>query len=90
VRISFCCVFELSTQELRHGEEGKEKESEEEEVILGLSVATSSATHEIGGWTMSGRLSHARSWPDWPAADGGAARPPAHRFVLLEPATSMA
>jgi len=26
--------------ELRHGEEGKEKESEEEEVILSLGVAT--------------------------------------------------
>jgi hypothetical protein len=51
VRISFCCVFELSTQELRHGEKDKEKESEEEEVILCLGVATSSATHEIGGWT---------------------------------------
>jgi hypothetical protein len=49
VRISFCCVFELSTQELRHGEKDKEKESEEEEVILRLGVAT--ATREIGGWT---------------------------------------
>jgi hypothetical protein len=34
-----------------HGQEGKEKESEEEEVISSLGVATSSATHEIGGWT---------------------------------------
>jgi hypothetical protein len=51
VRISFCCVFEPSTQELLHGEEDKEKESEEEEVILRLGVATLSATHEIGGWT---------------------------------------
>ena len=49
VRISFCCVFELSTQELRHGEESKEEESEEEEVVFCLGVAT--ATHEIGGWT---------------------------------------
>jgi len=51
VRISFCCVFELSTQELHYGEESKEKESEEEEVILRLGVATLSAAHEIGGWT---------------------------------------
>ena len=51
VRISFCCVFELSTQELHYGEESKEKESEEEEVILRLGVATLSAMHEIGGWT---------------------------------------
>ena len=43
--------IDLSTKELHHGEEGKEKESEEEEVILNLGVATSSATHEIGGWT---------------------------------------
>jgi hypothetical protein len=50
VRISFCCVFDLSTKELHHGEEDKEKESEEEEVILRLGVVTSSATHEIGGW----------------------------------------
>jgi hypothetical protein len=66
VRISFCCVFELSTQELHYGEESKEKESEEEEVILRLGVAPSSATHEIGGWTypaafrLSGRLLPAR------------------------------
>ena len=39
VRISFCRVFELSTQELHYGEESKEKESEEEEVILRLGVA---------------------------------------------------
>jgi hypothetical protein len=51
VRISFCRVFELSTQELHYGEESKEEESEEEEVILRLGVATLSATHEIGGWT---------------------------------------
>jgi hypothetical protein len=51
VRISFCRVFELSTQELHYGEESKEEESEEEEVILRLGVAPSNATHEIGGWT---------------------------------------
>jgi hypothetical protein len=51
VRISFCRVFELSTQELHYGEESKEKESEEEEVILRLGVATLGATYEIGGWT---------------------------------------
>ena len=39
VRISFCRVFEISTQELHYGEESKEKESEEEEVILRLGVA---------------------------------------------------
>jgi hypothetical protein len=66
VRISFCRVFELSTQELHYGEESKEKESEEEEVILPLGVATLSATHEIGGWTypaaicLSSRLSFAQ------------------------------
>src|SRR5580693_8899904 len=66
VRISFCRVFELSTQELHYGEESKEKESEEEEVILRLGVAPSSATHEIGGWRypaafrLSGRLLLAR------------------------------
>ena len=41
--------FRTSTQELHYGEESKEKESEEEEVIFCLGVAT--ATHEIGGWT---------------------------------------
>jgi hypothetical protein len=40
VRIGFCCVFDRSTKELHHGEEGKEKESQEEEVILTLGVAT--------------------------------------------------
>jgi hypothetical protein len=66
VRISFCRVFELSTQELHYGEESKEKESEEEEVILRLGVAASSATYQIGGWTcpaafrLSGRLSLAQ------------------------------
>jgi hypothetical protein len=48
---SFCLVIDLSTKELHHAEEGKEKESEEEEVILNLGVVTLSATHEIGGWT---------------------------------------
>jgi hypothetical protein len=43
VRISFCRVFELSTQELHYGEESKEEESEEEEVILRLGVATCDA-----------------------------------------------
>jgi hypothetical protein len=33
VRFGLCCVFHLSTKEPRHGEESKEKESEEEEVI---------------------------------------------------------
>jgi len=49
VRISFCRVFEISTQELHYGEESKEKESEEEEVIFCLGVAI--AMHEMGGWT---------------------------------------
>jgi hypothetical protein len=40
MRISFCCVFDHSTKGLHHGEEGKEKESQEEEVILTLGVAT--------------------------------------------------
>jgi hypothetical protein len=40
MRIGFCCVFDHSTQELHHGEEGKEKDSQEEEVILTLGVAT--------------------------------------------------
>ena len=47
----FLLRFRTSTQELRYGEESKEKESEEEEVILRLGVATLSAMHEIGGWT---------------------------------------
>jgi hypothetical protein len=42
--------FRSSTEELQHGEQGKEKESKEEEVILSLDVATLSATHESGGW----------------------------------------
>jgi hypothetical protein len=83
VRISFCCVFELSTQELHYGQESKEKESEEEEVILRLSVATLSAAHEIGGWTcpaafrLSGRLSLARY-----AFDG-------HLGLLLSPISAL-
>jgi hypothetical protein len=55
VRISFCCVFNPSTQELHHGEESKdEKESEEEEVISNFDargVALLSATYRFGGWT---------------------------------------
>ena len=39
VRISFCRVFELSTQELHYGEVSKEKESEEEEVISSFDVS---------------------------------------------------
>jgi hypothetical protein len=41
VRISFCCVFNRSTQEPYHGEESKEgdeKEGQEEEVISNLDV----------------------------------------------------
>jgi hypothetical protein len=40
-------------KELRHGEEGKEKESEKEKVISGLDVSErrNFATHEFGGWT---------------------------------------
>src|SRR5580704_956498 len=41
--------FRTSTQELHYGEESKEKESEEEEVIFCLGVAI--AMHEMGGWT---------------------------------------
>jgi hypothetical protein len=83
VRISFCRVFELSTQELNYGQESKEKESEEEEVILRLSVATLSAAHEIGGWTcpaafrLSGCLSLARY-----AFDG-------HLGLLLSPISAL-
>ena len=40
VRIGFCCVFDHSTKELHHGEESKEKESQKEEVILTLGVAS--------------------------------------------------
>jgi hypothetical protein len=35
VRIVLCRVFDLSTKGAPHGEESKEKESEEEEVIFG-------------------------------------------------------
>jgi hypothetical protein len=38
VRIGSYLVFDPPTKELHHGEEGKEKESEEEEVIPGFSV----------------------------------------------------
>jgi hypothetical protein len=51
VRIGFCWVFNHSTKELHDGEEGKEKESKEEEVILSLGVVALGATPEIGGWT---------------------------------------
>ena len=60
VRISFCCVFELSTQELHYGEESKEKESEEEEVILRLGVANLSAIARDRRLDMSSRLLLAR------------------------------
>jgi hypothetical protein len=49
---SFCAEFSIFQHTgAPHGEEGKEKESEEEEVISSLGVATLSATHEMGGWT---------------------------------------
>jgi hypothetical protein len=47
----FLLSFRSSTKELHHGEKGKEKESEEEEVIVRLGVAILSATYEFGGWT---------------------------------------
>jgi hypothetical protein len=51
---SLATVFpDLSTKELHHGEEGKEKESEEEKVIssFGVSGRRHVATYEFGGWT---------------------------------------
>jgi hypothetical protein len=40
VRFGLPPSFDLSTKELHYGEEDKEKESQEEEVILTLGVAT--------------------------------------------------
>jgi hypothetical protein len=66
----FLLSFRSFNKGARHGEEGKEKESEEEEVISSFGVATLGATHEIGGWTYPAAFClrdmhfERRSWTD--------------------------